>query len=385
MSMYQEHRQRFLEVLFREQMAAVIPTETEKTRNHDAHYRFRPHSDFWYLTGFAEPESVLVLVPGKEKAEDGQAILFLRERNKEMEIWDGKRLGVDDAPEMLGLDEAHPIEDLWKELPNLLAGQQRIVYRSGHDEDFDWHFHRMVEGLRGRARRGIEPPTAVLDPGPYLHELRLHKSPGELECMRHAARITTQAHCAAMAAARPGVYEYEIDALLEYTFRRHGSTGPAYNSIVAGGANACILHYIENDQRLCEGELLLIDAGAEWKYYASDVTRTFPVSGTFSEPQKALYEVVLRAQLAAIDVIRPGVATKLVHETALHALVDGLIELGLCQGTREEVIESNAHRDFFMHGTSHWLGLDVHDQGAYTRGGESRPLAPGMVLTVEPG
>ncbi len=383
--MYQEHRKSLLETLFHKQIAAVIPTATEKTRNHDCSYRFRPDSDFWYLTGFAEPHSLLVLLPGKEKVEDSRVVLFLRERNKEMEIWDGKRLGIDDAPEALGVDDALDVAELWTELPKLLKDRPAIMVRSGADSDFDRKFTDMLSALRASARRGVEAPVELHDPAPFLHELRLHKSAGEIENMRKAASITTQAHCDAMAATRNGVNEYEIDALLDYTFRKNGSTGQAYNSIVAGGENACILHYIENDQPLKDGDLLLIDAGAEWEYYASDVTRTFPISGSFSEPQRALYEVVLRAQVAAIECVKPGVPSTLVHETALNGLVDGLIELGLCKGTREEVIESSAYRDFFMHGTSHWLGLDVHDQGVYTQGGKPRPLAPGMVLTVEPG
>ncbi len=385
MSLYQEHRRRFLQVLSEERVAAIIPTATEKTRNHDCHYKFRPDSDFWYLTGFAEPESVLVLLPDWNHEDKAHSVLFLRERNKEMEIWDGKRLGVEAAPQALGVDAAFSIEQLWTELPKLLKGYEQIMVRTGNDEAFDRQFQSMLSGLRARARKGVEPPVAILDPAPWLHELRLHKTLGEIENMRKAAAITAEAHVAAMAQARPGKMEYEIDALLDFTFRKNGSTGQAYNSIVAGGANACILHYVENNAELREGDLLLIDAGAEWDYYASDVTRTFPISGSFTEPQKAIYEVVLRAQETAVAAVQPGVPTKAVHEAALHALVDGLIELGLCHGTREEVLEKETYRDFFMHGTSHWLGLDVHDQGAYTEDGESRPLAPGMVLTVEPG
>ncbi len=385
MSLYQDHRRRFLKLLSEEGVAAIIPTATEKTRNHDCHYKFRPDSDFWYLTGFAEPESVLVLLPNADGDGPAQSILFLRERNKAMEIWDGKRLGVEAAPKALGVDAAYPIGDLWNELPKLLKGFAQIMVRTGVEDSFDRRFQEMCSGLRARARRGVEPPIAILDPAPWLHELRLHKTPGEIEHMRKAAAITAEAHIAAMAQAKPGGTEYEIDALLDYTFRKNGSTGQAYNSIVAGGANACILHYVENDSELKEGDLLLIDAGAEWQFYASDVTRTFPISGTFSEPQKAIYEVVLRAQENAVAAVQPGAPTQSVHEAALHTLIDGLIELGLCQGTRQEVLDNESYRDFFMHGTSHWLGLDVHDQGAYTEDGESRPLAPGMVLTVEPG
>ncbi|MEZ6005675.1 MAG: aminopeptidase P N-terminal domain-containing protein [Planctomycetota bacterium] len=385
MSIYQAHRSALMQRLFATQTAAVVATHHLVTRNHDCHYRFRPHSDFWYLTGFAEPDAVLVMLPGKFKLEDSRCVLFLRERNKEMEIWDGKRLGVERAPAVLGVEEAFPIDDLWHELPRLLAGRERVMAQTGFDIEFDRHLLEALSGLRGRARKGVQPPVELVDPLPLLHELRLHKTAGEIANMRRAAAITAEAHIAAMAQARPGVNEYEIDALIESTFRRSGSTGPAYNSIVAGGEGACILHYIENNAVLKDGDLLLIDAGAEWEYYAADVTRTFPVNGTFSPEQRALYEVVLAAQEAAVAAVRPGVPTSSIHEVATHHLAEGLIHLGLCQGSPAEVIESGAIREFYMHGTSHWLGLDVHDQGAYSLDGKSRPLEPGMVLTVEPG
>ncbi len=387
MNLYQQNRKRFEVLMTLDECVAIIPTNTVKMRNHDCDFRFRPDSDFWYLTGFAEPGCVLVLIPGEEESDDkvGKSVLFLRESNKEMEIWNGKRLGLEAAPEALGVDEAYNIEDLWTKLPELLVGHPRILYRLGMDDAMDLQFNQMIKGLRGRARKGIEPPVEIVDGHHSLHEMRLHKSEQEIELMRKAAAITAEAHVAAMAAARDGMNEYEIDALLDYTFRKNGANGPAYSTIVAGGSNACILHYVENDQPLKDGELVLIDAGAEYKCYACDVTRTFPVSGTFSDPQRAIYDVVLRAQEAAVAAVKPGVPTDSIHEVSLNNLVDGLIELGLIEGPREKAIEDKTFRDFFMHGTSHWLGLDVHDCGSYAEDGESRDLEPGMVLTIEPG
>lgn len=382
MSIYREHRQRFLATLCELGAAALIPTHSAKTRSNDTEYRFRPGSDFWYLTGFAEPESWLLLLPG---ADGGRSVLFLRERDVQREIWDGKRLGVEAAPEALGVDEAHDVEDLWSLLPELLAGQDTLMWATGIEPEDDRAVNELLGLLRTRARGGVRAPARLLHPGPYLHEQRLLKSAGEIEVMRRAAAVTDEAHRAVMAAAAPGVNECELDALLDYTFRRRGGTGAAYNNIVAGGANACILHYVENDQPLAEGALCLVDAGTELEHYASDVTRTFPVSGTFTEPQRRVYEVVLAAQLASIAKCQPGVPFDEVHEASLEVLIDGMLELGLCKGTREEVLESGAYRQWYMHRTSHWLGIDVHDCGAYDDAGGSRPLEAGMVLTVEPG
>jgi len=388
--MYRKHREALLETLAKTRTAAIVPTARHQVRNHDCEYRFRPGSDFWYLTGFGEPESVLVLLPDGVADADAEApkvrsVLFLRERDPKMETWTGRRLGVERAPAQLGVDEARDVEELWKELPKLLKGYERILYRTGIDEPFDRQVMEVVARLRGMARGGVLPPVELVDPAPTLHEQRLFKSEEELAVMRRAAEITTEAHRAAMATARPGMHEYEIDALLDYRFRRRGSTGQAYTSIVAGGANACVLHYVENDAPLKDGDLLLIDAGAEVEYYASDVTRTFPVNGRFSEAQREVYELVLESQLAAIAQARPGVTHKSVHEAALDVLVRGMLRLGWLEGTEESVKEDESYRRFFMHGTSHWLGLDVHDCGAYAAGEESRKLEPGMVFTVEPG
>lgn len=389
--MYLEHRKRFLAELAREGAAAVIPTATTKIRNNDAEYRFRPASDFWYLTGFAEPEAVLVLLPHGKSTDGGtpkgepETWLFLRERNQREEIWNGRRLGTERAPEQLGVDQARPVDELRVALPGLLAGYARVVYRAGDDAERDREYLAVFAATRHNTRRKGQTPIEIVDPTPILHELRLKKSAGEIACMRRAAELSTEGHLEAMRATQPGVNERELDALLEYTFRRGGGTGCAYSSIVAGGDNACILHYIENDQALVDGELLLIDAGAEFDCYASDVTRTFPVNGRFTPEQRAIYDIVLAAQKAGIEVIAPGVSGDLIHEASLPVLVEGLCELGLLSGTPAEAIESESYKRFYMHGIGHWLGLDVHDCGTYQADDEPRLLEPGMVTTVEPG
>ena len=377
-----ENRRRFLEHLDREGAAAVIPAGSPRFRNNDAEYRFRPQSDFLYLTGFDEPDAILVLAP---KRSAGRSVLFLREKERDKEIWSGRRLGTLAALDVLGVDQAFAIEDFLTQLPELLQGHERIVYRSGEDEARDRDMIKVVTELRGRTRREVLAPFEWLDPRASLHEQRLRKSAAELELMRKAARWSAEAHQAAMRAVAPGVNEAEIDALIDYTFRKNGCTGAAYTNIVAGGANATILHYVMNDQPLRDGDLLLIDAGAEWDYYASDVTRTVPVNGRFSEEQGALYRIVLMAQKRAIETVAPGRTNADVHEAALDVIVDGLLELGLLQGSREAVLEEESYHRFFMHRTGHWLGLDVHDCGEYYIDGEPRPLEAGMVITVEPG
>jgi Xaa-Pro aminopeptidase len=382
--MFAEHRRRLLEVLRAEGAAAVVPTASHKIRNHDSHYRFRPDSDFWYLTGFAEPESVLVLRPAVEGS-GPESVLFLREKDRDQEIWNGRRLGVAAARRELGVDEARPIERLAEDLPALLEGRERIVYRTGIDEARDRRMLETLARLRARARGLVPPPAELLDPAPFVHELRLRKSAKEVEILRRAAAVTRDAHVEAMRRARPGVREYEVEAALEHAFRRAGSTGPAYTSIVAGGANATILHYVENQDALKDGDLLLVDAGAEWEYYASDVTRTYPVGPRFSPEQRALYDVVLEAQLAAIDEVKPGAKFTAPHERAVRILCEGLVRHGLLRGPVDDILKSGGFRRFYMHRTSHWLGLDVHDCGAYVRDGSPRTLEAGMVLTVEPG
>ncbi|MBL8862231.1 MAG: aminopeptidase P N-terminal domain-containing protein [Planctomycetes bacterium] len=379
------HRRRFLDVLSAQRAAAVVATSPARLRNADTEHRFRPDSDFWWLTGFAEPESVLVLLPALEPESRARSVLFLRERDRERETWNGRRLGVESAAGALLVDEARAIGKLWTDLPALLRGYERIVYRTGVDEARDRELLAVLARLRATVKVAAPPPAAILDPQTSLHELRLVKDDGELEAMRRAARITREAHVAAMRAARPGVNEREIDALLDGTFRRLGGTGAAYTNIVAGGANATILHYIENREPLRDGELLLVDAGCEYDWYASDVTRTFPVNGRFSADQRAVYEIVLEAQLAAIEAVKPGLPFDAPHRAAVAKLAAGLARLGVLEGPPEEAATQQALQRFTLHRTSHWLGLDVHDCGAYLVDGAPRPLAPGMVLTVEPG
>lgn len=382
---YRAHRELFAETLADLSAAAVIPTAALQHRNADTEHRFRPGSDFWYLTGFDEPDAVLVLLPPCEGRESGESVLFLQPLDPAAEIWTGRRLGVEAAPAALGVDRALPIDELWDMLPHLLEGAHGVCWQTGIDVDADRQLNAVLDRLRGRVRSTSVQPTVLLDPGPALHEQRLFKSPGEVELMRRAAEVTTAAHKAVMNAAHPGVWEYELDATLEALFRGRGGSGSAYVNIVAGGDNACVLHYVKNDCVLADGDLVLIDAGCEWDYYASDVTRTFPVSGKFSDAQRELYEVVLEANERALEVCVEGSTVQAVHERATAVLCEGLVRLGLLEGTAEEAAESRSFARFYPHGTSHWLGLDVHDCGQYTRDGAPRRLHPGMVLTVEPG
>ncbi len=379
--MYTRHRERLLERLRAEGMAAVVFTNTPKTRNHDCEYRFRPDSDFWWLTGFKEPGGVLLLLPGRE---EGEQVFFCRPRVQSEEIWTGLRMGTERAPCLLNIDEAHPLQELWDMLPELLKGYESILYRTGADEDRDRRMIGVATQLRNGARGGVVAPSEWIDPVGLLHELRLLKSDEELVVMRKAAAVACEAHTAAMAAAEPGKSESQIDGLIVGRFLSAGGA-EAYNNIVAGGGNACILHYNENDAPLADGDLLLIDAGCELACYASDITRTFPVNGTFSPEQRAIYELVLKAEKAAIAIAKPGVLYTDLHDTALSVLCEGLSELGLLPGSPEEIRESSSYVRFFMHKTGHWMGLDVHDCGVYFVEGESRPLEPGMVFTVEPG
>ena len=382
MSMHRDHRERFLALLARENAAAIVPTGALKIRNHDSEYRFRPRSDFWYLSGFREPDAVLVLVPNHAEA---TSVLFLNERDREKETWTGRRLGVEAAPSALGVARAYPLAELDERLEELLPGHERIVYGFGEDQQLDRRMLELVGALQQKSRALRPTPRQWVEPALGLHELRLRKDAAELECLRQAARVSAEAHRALMRAARPGVNEGELDALLDYTFRRRGGSGSAYGNIVAGGANACILHYRENDRALVAGELCLVDAGCEWEFYASDVTRTLPIGGRFSPEQRALYELVLRAEYAALARVRPGATQDDVHDTAVGVLVDGLLALGLLSGSRADALAQHTYRRFYMHRTGHWLGLDVHDVGLYVQAGKPRPFEPGMVTTVEPG
>ncbi|CAG0972265.1 Xaa-Pro aminopeptidase [Methylophilaceae bacterium] len=361
---------------------AVIPTAPEATRNRDSHYPYRFDSYFYYLTGFQEPEAVLILCAGPEP----KSVLFCRDKDMEREIWDGFRYGPQGALEKFGVDEAYPVSRLDELAPGLIAGQPQLFYTLGSDPAWDHRVTGWLNQLRAQARSGVAVPRALTDIRALVDDMRLVKSPYELGIMRAAANISAEAHGNAMRAAKPGAMEYEIEAELLHTFYRHGSRSPAYASIVAGGANACVLHYVANDAPLRDGDLLLIDAGCELEGYASDITRTFPVSGKFSAAQKDLYELVLAAQQAAIEKIRPGGHWNEPHEAALDVLIRGFIDFGLCKGSPESVLESGDYRRFYMHRTGHWLGLDVHDAGEYkTAAGEWLQLEPGMTLTVEPG
>ena len=361
---------------------AILPAAPERTRNRDVEHPYRQDSDFWYLSGFPEPEAVMVLIPGREH---GEFVLFCRERDRTMEIWNGYRAGPEGAVEKHGADDAFPIADIDEILPGLIEGRERVYYDLGRDPDFDRRVMNWVNAIRAKVRTGAHPPGEFLALTHLLHDQRLYKSAAELKLMRRAGAIAAGAHVRAMRAVEPGMFEYQLEAEYLHEFMRHGARSPAYPSIVGGGANGCILHYIENRDRLRDGDLVLVDAGCEYEYYASDITRTFPVNGKFSKHQQALYEVVLEAQYAAIKAVRPGNHWNQPHEEALAVLTQGMIDLGLLAGELDELIETEAYRRFFMHRTGHWLGLDVHDVGDYKIHGEWRVLEPGMVLTVEPG
>jgi len=360
---------------------AVLPAAPIAIRNNDVDHEYRQDSDLFYLTGFDEPQSVLVLLTGSAP----QSILFVRPRDPEREVWDGPRAGVDGAKAEFGVDEALTIDKLEAELPKLLSNRRRLYYRLGRDRAFDDRVLEGLEATRRRARTGIFWPTDITDPGAILHEMRLHKGSEDLDAMRTAARITRDAHLRAMSHVRPGMHEYEVEALLLETFRKNGSERPAYGSIVGSGPNATVLHYRANNRKMEEGDLLLIDAGCEYGYYASDVTRTFPVSGKFTAEQRAIYQIVLDAQTASLEATREGATLDEVHKKSVEVVTRGLRDVGILQGEPRELVEKEAYKPYFMHRTSHWLGMDVHDVGAYYVGGKARELGDGMVLTIEPG
>ena len=360
---------------------AIIASAPEKIRNRDTHYPFRQDSDFWYLTGFPEPDAVAVLVPGRKAAE---YILFCRERDPEKETWHGRRAGQEGAVETHGADDAFPIEDIDEILPGLMENRERVHYTMGAHPDFDTRVIGWVKRLREQLRKESGTPHEFVSLDPFLHDLRLYKSPGELKLMRRAAQISVAAHERAMRTVKPGMMEWEIEAELLHEFHRHGGR-PAYPSIVGGGENGCILHYVENNRALNDGELLLVDAGCEYGNYASDVTRTYPINGKFTSEQRALYDVVLDAQHAAIEKARPGAHWNETHEAAVKVLTQGLVKLGILEGRVSKLVKDGAYRPFYMHKTGHWLGLDVHDVGDYRIGEEWRELEAGMVMTVEPG
>jgi Xaa-Pro aminopeptidase len=360
---------------------AIVPTAPERVRNRDTHYPYRFDSHFYYLSGFAEPEAALVIVGGASP----RSLLFCRPRNEEREIWDGFRYGPEAAREQFAFDEAHPIETLDAALPALLENRPCLFYPIGADPAWDLRVTQWLNAVRARSRAGVAAPERLEDVRAAIDGMRLLKDAHEAALMRRAGRIAAAAHRRAMQAARPGRHEYEIEAELLYEFRRAGAQFPAYWPIVAGGANACVLHYVANDARLNDGDLLLIDAGCELDGYASDITRTFPVNGRFSGPQREVYELVLAAQLAAIAAVRPGQGWNEPHDAAVRVLAQGLIDLKLIGGSLQEALEKETYKRFYMHRTGHWLGLDVHDAGDYKRAGKWLSLEPGMVLTVEPG
>jgi Xaa-Pro aminopeptidase len=361
---------------------AILPTGVEAVRNRDVHHPFRPDSDFFYLTGFAEPEAVLVLVPGRDQ---GEYILFCREKDPAKEVWDGYRAGLEGAVADYGADDAFPISDLDDILPGLLEERERVFFAMGTDPAFDQRVSDWVARVRSRARAGVHGPIEFLALDHFLHDMRLYKSRSELATMRRAARLSARAHTELMKRVEPGMYEYQLASVFHHHCQMHGAAHLAYQSIVGGGNNACVLHYVDNDRPLGEGDLVLVDAGCELDCYASDITRTFPVDGRFSEPQRILYELVLEAQLAAIDKVRAGNHWNDPHDAAVRVLTRGLLKLGLLRGTLAKALKSGAYSRYYMHRTGHWLGMDVHDVGDYKVDGHWRELEPGMVLTVEPG
>jgi Xaa-Pro aminopeptidase len=361
---------------------AVVSSLPERLRNGDAYHRFRQHSDVHYLTGFTEPDTTVILRPG---AESERFVMFVRPRDPEMEVWDGRRAGLEGARERFGADAAFPAAELDARLWDLLANHEELHYALGLDEEMDLRIAAAIARLRKSEKRGKRPPRAVVDPRAALHELRLHKAPEEIAVLRKAAAITAEAHRAAMAMGRPGTFEYELEAIIDYTFRRSGGAGPGYATIVGAGDNATVLHYVENSRAIGPDDLVLVDAGCEYAYYTADITRTFPASGRLAGAARDLYAIVLDTQKSAVAMVRPGVTIDQIHEHCVRKLTAGMIELGLLEGPVDERITDLGYKKFFMHGTSHWLGMDVHDVGAYTRGGTARPLEPGMVITVEPG
>jgi Xaa-Pro aminopeptidase len=377
--MFAKRRERFMQAL--NGGLAILPSAPVAIRSADVEFNYRQDNDFFYLTGFAEPEAVALFAP----AEKEPFVLFVRQRDKERETWTGRRAGIEGAMLDYGADKAYAVEEFPTIIPRYLEKAERVYYPLGLNERMDARLLELVKDAAAMRPRVGSGPNALLDPREILHEARLFKSLEELELMRRAIAISAEAHKAAMLNARPGMMEWEIEALVDYNFRRRGAAGPSYPSIIASGPNAAILHYINNDRQMCSGEMLLIDAGCEYSFYASDVTRTFPIGGRFSPLQRDLYELVLAAQLKAIETIKPGVRFDDPHQAALRILVEGMCKLGMLQESPDDAMRSGSFRRYYMHRTSHWLGMDVHDVGLYRMAGQSRVLEPGMVLTAEPG
>jgi Xaa-Pro aminopeptidase len=365
-----------------EDSIAIIPSAHECLRNGDAHYSFRQNSDFFYLTGFTEPEAVIVLVPGRQ---NGEFILFNRERDPEREIWDGNRAGQEGAKSIYGADQSYSISQLEEVLPQLMSNHKRVYIPMAKDMAFTRKINQWINRLQTKIRSGVTAPTEILNIETIIHEMRIIKSDYEIELMRKAGQISAHAHLRAMQNCRPGMYEYELEAIIQAEYLRNGSRSPAYNHIIGAGENSCVLHYIDNNQIIKDGDLVLIDSGAEYNHYAADITRTFPANGRFSKEQKAIYEVVLAAQMAVLAIAKPGSSWNDLHTASTKAITQGLLDLGLLKGKFEELHEKQAYMPFYMHRVSHWLGIDVHDVGAYMIDGQWRKLQPGMVITIEPG
>ena len=375
-------RERLAE-LMGNQSAALIVSNPVRNRSNDTDYDYRPNSDLWYLTGFEEPEAALLLLPGHS---EHPFVMFTRPRDPKVEIWDGERVGPERAPEMLGCQAAFPIHELDERLPALIAGREQLVYSIGLDPTLDTRVIKAVKAAQRKLRRRRPAPRTITEPAAYLHEMRLIKTPAEVDAMRHAVQISAAGHLRGIRMTRPGMTEYELQAEIEYVFKKQGARAPGYASIVGAGANACVLHYVENRATLAEGDLVLVDAGAEVAGYTGDITRTWPVSGSFNGHQRTIYDLVLRAQMEAIREVRPGLPWKALHETTVRVITEGLIDLDLIEGPLEEAIQEKRFNKYFMHGTGHWLGIDVHDVGAYVdHENKPRRLEPGMVFTIEPG
>ncbi|MFQ3255774.1 MAG: Xaa-Pro aminopeptidase [Porticoccaceae bacterium] len=375
-------RRKELMSLMHSNSIAIISAAPEKVRSRDTHYPYKQNVNLSYLCGFPEPESVLVLIPGRAQ---GEMVLFCRDKDPLRETWDGYREGPEGAVSNFGADDAFPIADIDDILPNLIEGKDRLYYAIGKDPEFDRHLMDWVNHVRNQRGNGALPPGEFVDLDHFINEMRLFKTAGELKIMRKAAEISVSAHSRAMKASKPGLFEYQLQAEIEHEFAVHGSAGAAYTSIVGGGKNGCILHYIENRDALKDGDLVLIDAGCEYQNYAADITRTFPVNGKFSDEQAAIYDIVLQAQTDAIAVIGPGIEYNKTNEATVLAITQGLVDLGILHGDVDELIASEAHREFYMHGAGHWLGMDVHDVGDYKIDGQWRVYEPGMVVTIEPG
>jgi Xaa-Pro aminopeptidase len=360
---------------------AIIPGAREATRSNDTQYRFRQDSDFYYLTGFEEPEAIAVIAPAHEQS----YTLFVRPRDPEREIWDGRRAGVEGAKSEYGADESFPVAEFDQKLQEILDGAQNLYYRLGVNTALDNTIIQEIARMRALNRKPIHPPQTLIDPATIIHEMRVLKTPAELELMQRAADIAAEAHCAAMKEVRSGMKEYEVEALIEQIFRKLGAAAPAYTSIIGAGPNATVLHYINNDGELRDGELLLIDAGAEYKGYASDITRTFPINGRFSKAQREIYDLVLKAQMSCVEMVRPGTTHDELKKHSIEVLTEGMVQLGLLKGNPEELIKEKKYEQFYMHGLGHMLGIDVHDVGRYYFDKESRALEAGVVMTVEPG